>query len=339
MKHTLKMLLTTTILVVPTAFGSAHLEAPADQPATSSHTNAVAEAEQALAAFNEMAASEETRDASDRKELSDTPIEGMTADPCVMPDDTAQEIARALHLAKLAHALRKEVRKAVVQIDAADKRKAEQEFEEKLRETLALILTPLAEPAESFALVLNRFVNTKLWAVQVSDKEHRDFVAAINSNRNFDCTQKDILKGLLPNAKKDEIESAINELIILMARHPIGFKRCVRASEGYRIAHGLVYELCEKLKNLEGITPVFLRCIAYFVTHYGDGQFNEPFKRIDFYNIAAKLYELSVSLGTTVRPSDTQLAIEKLKELGNKYPETSGERIKFHGMADALLQR
>jgi hypothetical protein len=158
----------------------------------------------------------------------------------------------------------------------------------------------------SFYNILKTALNVKFWIVLMSDKDHAAYVSAINGNAMFSDPQKQILRGLLPNATPEDILGAAESLGGLGSNY-----------------HDRAEELFERFASHPTTTPQDIRATAdeiqHQLGHYPEGSE----QRTRCFDRAKKLLRRS-ACRPDATPYDIQWAAVGIMELYaypyNPYP-------------------
>jgi hypothetical protein len=166
---------------------------------------------------------------------------------------------------------------------------------------------------ESFDYILNAAFALNSWTKKMTANEHKALVPLINVNRIFNDTEKDIIKGLLPNATPNDILRAANGLRYL------GFTD--RAEALYELSAQHLTATPDDIRLVaDGLTV--LRLTDRVAPLYEKSAHRLKFLR--FTDRAAALYEKSAHHPTAIH-NDIQKAADGLKDLGSDYYEKAAE--------------
>jgi hypothetical protein len=161
--------------------------------------------------------------------------------------------------------------------------------------------------------------------------EYTALVATINNNSTYSNDEKNLLKGLLPNATPTEIRLAARILSTFGSIYP------QRSNERAK-HHTKAAKLFEQAANHKNITPNQILIAAYELGVLGYKYPERSDERTNYHDRAAGLYEQFANRhGAT--PREIQLTSLKLRNLGFSYPEGSEERTNYHDKAAKLIEQ
>jgi hypothetical protein len=337
MKYTLKALLTTTLLTVPTAFGSAaHPDEGGRLEAV--HASAVVVAATARPALT-----------VDRLPIDIGLVAGCrTREGFIVGFLVAKDVS---NLSRVSRRFNAQVQPVLDQAKAWQRTNV----------ILKLLQSAPIDPEDqkkinflgtstnpSFDDVLNKLLAIKREVVEdrAKDIRHKVLGDAIASNESFDSTQKLILKGLLPNATSREIREAariyanslyktsniVDALYKEFAEHKDTTYHDIQEAEcelpdwvlrSEKFFHLLIMITGKYKRN--PIQYTLISALGYIVRQYPD------------YQKAAILFELAGSQDD-IKEYLAKNAVDGLRELGDRCL-TESDRAHYYARSDALLER
>ncbi len=310
MKHTLQSLLMTTVITLPTAFGSEPFSGFEDESTTVEQSSIVTTSQrprsilvlppELLRKFSGEVVKENSKEVAEQ--LSECAVQSSRGITLGLLD--LKDVCRLALTSTNWHKIAQPVLTALNIWRHSNVVPRLLERFSNTSENKALLTFLGIKTDESFDYILNAAFALNSWTKKMTANEHKALVPLINVNRIFNDTEKDIIKGLLPNATPNDILRAANGLRYL------GFTDRAEA-------------LYEKSAQHLTATPDDIRLVADGLTVLRLTDRVAPLyeksahrlKFLRFTDRAAALYELAAQ-HITATPGNIRLAAGALKTLG-----------------------